>query len=286
MADASTLAQTRTLVTPEGVDLRVRIATASERALALMIDFFIMVAALIALSFAAAYAFQGTGVGGAGEVVQIIWMLGFFLLRCFYFILFETTPRAATPGKRIMGLRVAARSGGTLGADAVVARNAMRELEIFMPILFLFSQDSLGGVIVLCAIIWCAVFVFFPLFNKDRLRLGDVIAGTWVLKTPRQPLLADLTSESFAKPGQYVFTDAQLDKYGVKELQVLETVLRHSESTAVEAVADRIRQKIGWKRVPLEADLEFLKAYYAALRRRLEQRLLFGVRKADKHDMR
>ena len=50
------------------------------------------------------------------------------------------------------------------------------------------------------------------------------------------------------------------------------------------AVADQIRIKIGWTRSTYETDKEFLSAYYAALRRRLEQRLLFGKRKRDKHD--
>jgi hypothetical protein len=83
----------------------------------------------------------------------------------------------------------------------------------------------------------------------------------------------------------FAFTDAQLDAYGVKELQVLESVLRTSDTAAMEAVAQRIRQKIGWRRPPRELDSEFLRAYYAAMRRRLEQRLLFGVRKRDKFDV-
>jgi hypothetical protein len=85
-------------------------------------------------------------------------------------------------------------------------------------------------------------------------------------------------------PTGFVFTEAQLDQYGVKELQVLETVLRHAEPQAMDAVASRIRTKINWRRTPAELDSEFLQAYYAALRRRLEQRMLFGVRKKDKHD--
>jgi hypothetical protein len=50
------------------------------------------------------------------------------------------------------------------------------------------------------------------------------------------------------------------------------------------AVADQIRFKIGWTKTSYETDREFLAAYYAGLRRRLEQRLLFGKRKRDKHD--
>jgi hypothetical protein len=106
-----------------------------------------------------------------------------------------------------------------------------------------------------------------------------------VLKTPKQTLLPDLTSDRDAAPeGLFAFAIAQLDVYGVKELQVLEQVLRTQEPAAMAAVAERIRAKIVWKGRPGETDHDFLSAYYAALRRRLEQRLLFGVRKRDKHD--
>jgi hypothetical protein len=50
------------------------------------------------------------------------------------------------------------------------------------------------------------------------------------------------------------------------------------------AVAARIRAKIGWSGTDT-SDLEFLSAYYTALRRHLEQRMLFGRRKRDKFDL-
>jgi uncharacterized RDD family membrane protein YckC len=280
--------QQRPLVTPEGVDLRVKIAPVSERGAALLLDLAIIVGTLIAVTFVMAGFATATGLQGAsGQFAAIIWLLGFFLLRNFYFTSFECGTRGATPGKRVLGIRVAARSGGALRVDQVVARNAMRELELYLPIGFLFASGSdIEAVIILCGIVWCAIFVFFPLFNRDRLRLGDIIAGTWVIKAPKHVLLPDMAS---ARPGVQdaglIFTDAQLDQYGVKELQVLESVLRNADPTAMAAVAERIRAKISWRKTGRELDSEFLSAYYAALRRRLEQRLLFGKRKRDKHDL-
>jgi hypothetical protein len=99
---------------------------------------------------------------------------------------------------------------------------------------------------------------------------------------PRAQLLPDLTAR--AQPDQrFGFTPAQLDAYGIKELQVLEDVLRTREARTMAAVADRIRGKIGWAKA--EPDAEFLDAYYAGLRRRLETRLLFGRRRKDKFDL-
>jgi uncharacterized RDD family membrane protein YckC len=273
----------RELITPEGVDLRLHLAEASERASAFLIDMAIIVGLLIAISIVALLALIGSK-GHGGEAMGVIWLLGWFVLRNLYFILFELTPRAATPGKRMLGLRVAARNGGRLTTDAIFGRNAMRELEVYVPALFLLSNaHDIDAWVVLLGIIWCGVFVFFPLFNRDRLRVGDVVAGTWVVKTPKQRLLRDLGAGGSDGP-RFEFTREQLDAYGVKELHVLEEVLRRYDMTTVRAVAERIRAKIDWPSRPFEGDGDFLDAYYRALRGRLEQRLLFGKRRKDKFD--
>src|SRR6185369_3579209 len=80
------------------------------------------------------------------EPYLIIWLLGAFVLRNFWFIYFETGPRGATPGKRWFGLRVATRNGEPLSPDAVVARNLVRELELFLPLAALVYQPD-GGTI-------------------------------------------------------------------------------------------------------------------------------------------
>jgi uncharacterized RDD family membrane protein YckC len=264
----------REMITPEGVDLRLHLGQASERAAAFLLDFAIIVGTLIVFSLVLALALAGAGIKSR-EPMAVVWLLGAFLLRNLYFVLFELTPQAATPGKRIMGLRVAARNGGRLTADAIFGRNAMRELEVYLPLSFLLT---------LLGIVWCGVFVLFPLFNRDRLRVGDLVAGTWVVKTPKRRLLRDLASTSEPDAGRFAFTTAQLDAYGVKELLVLEDVLRRYNPKIVVAVAERIRAKIGWTPGAFEGDGEFLDAYYRALRGRLESRLLLGRRRKDKHD--
>ena len=283
----------RELVTPEGVDLRVQLAEASERAAAFLLDAAIIAAGLTVLTIVAIVALVGSGGNEvSGEIVGVIWLLGAFLARNAYFILFELTPRAATPGKRVLGLRVAARNGGRLTADAIFARNAMRELEVFIPLTFLISQGSqVDAWLDLIGVLWCSIFVFFPLFNRDRLRVGDMVAGTWVVKAPRRKLMADVAETAmagraaFAGRGEaFAFTQAQVDAYGAKELHVLEDVLRRTEARTIAAVAERIRGKIGWVRGADESDYAFLDAYYLALRGRLESRLLFGRRRRDKFD--
>ena len=278
----------RPLVTPEGAALNLRIASASERAGAFLLDFSLQIMAMIIFSWLLAVAFSEMGFRGwqvAGSIAAVV----IFLLRMFYFVFFEIGRKAATPGKRALGLRVAARDGGRLTANAVLARNFMRELEVFLPLTLLVmgAEDDISNWIRLLALVWAGIFVFFPLFNSEKLRVGDLIAGTMVIHAPRVKLKRDITSvDPLPAAEKHAFTTAELDAYGIHELHVLEDVLRQSTPDIKTRVADRIRAKIGRDKAEGEDDLAFLEAYYAALRARLEQRMLFGERKADKFDTR
>ncbi len=272
----------RRLVTPEGVDLGVIIGDSGQRIGAFIIDLTVMIVAMIALTFLAGYAFVARQ---GGEISGVIWLLGFFLIRNFYFIAMELRPRAATLGKRWMKLRVVARDGGRLTADAVVARNLMREVETFLPLTMLVTGLSAGTVDALTGwlgFIWTGVFLCFPLLNKDRLRVGDLLAGTWVIRTTRDKLVRDLTT--LPTLAAFVFTHEQLDAYGVYELETLEGVLRRSDNAAKLTVAQAIVDKIGWPTEVTDID-GFLTAYYTQLRARLEKRLLLGKRRTDKFDV-
>ena len=280
----------RTLVTPEGIDLRLRIADGGARVGAFTIDLTIMVLTILATLF-----FIGFVVGSMGgddtEIAIAIWILFAFFLRNFYFMFFEMGPKAATPGKRLMKIRVASRTGGHLKANSIFARNAMRELEFFLPLYFVFApKTGVEGWMTLLGTIWSFLFLLFPLFNKDRLRAGDLIAGTWVVQAPRLHLSKDL-SEAPQATTKYHFSQNQIDAYGVKELHVLEDVLRKDNPKTIEEVTARIQQKIEWADTDTaqsthETRREFLSTYYAALRGKLETKLLFGVRRKDKFDRR
>lgn len=278
----------RSLITPEGIDLRLEIASVGQRLAALIIDMMIIIGVIVLFTLAAGFVFGS--MTRAGEMIAVIWLLGLFLLRNGYFLAFEMSARAGTPGKRVMGLRVAARDGGRLRFEAIFTRNVLRELELFLPLSAMLAAPLSGGGgdvdgwIYVLGLIWCAVFVFLPLFNADKLRAGDLVAGTWVLRTPKQKLLRDMADDNAAHQPNLAFTPAQLDAYGIKELQVLEQVLRTRDKPTVRAVADRIAGKIEFTRGDV-TDLEFLRAYYHAVRGRLESRLLMGRRRKDKFDL-
>jgi len=279
-ADAgSEVLQVREMVTPEGVDLRLVLPHASERVAAFLIDVAIMIATLVVGSILIMLVAFATP-WSPREMLVALWLLAFFFLRNFYFVAFELTPRGATPGKRALGIRVAMRDGGPSTAESIFVRNAMRELELFLPISFLAaSAVGIDAMVALIGTVWCAVFALFPLFNRDRLRVGDLVAGTWVVRAPRRVLGIDLAGNDAPV---IAFSREALDVYGIKELNVLEDVLRKRDPGVIKAVAERIRAKIGME--PNEPDLDFLLAYYKALRAHLESRLLFGRRRRDKFD--
>ena len=273
----------RSFVTPEGVDLTLEIARAGSRFGALLLDLMMMAGILLGVTFLAGYFSIASG---AGDVGIIVWLLGFFLLRNFWFALFELGPRAATPGKRIIGIRVVARDGGRLTVAAVMARNLVREIEIFLPLTFLLQSmldDSVDGWIATVGLLWAGGMGFFLLFNRDRMRLGDLIGGTWVVNAKRKKIAVDLASVRLANDvGAPIFSDAELAVYGVYELQQLERVLRDNDKVTIIAVSDAIRAKIG--RPFGDEDRLFLIAYYRQAKARMERDLLFGKRRANKYE--
>ena len=271
----------RKLITPEGIDLQVQLADIGARIGAYVIDQIIINIGLIAAFFIIVFG----GLAAGPEIVITVFILINFFVRNFYYMFFEMGPKAATPGKRISKIRVASRTHARLTANAVFARNALREIEINLPLSFLaMGGNAVDGWIALLGLLWSGIFLFFPLFNKDRLRAGDLIAGTWVVRAPKPILANDIAAQKADLDSAYSFTPEQVEAYGVHELHVLENVIRANEQQTVMDVADRIRNKISWQKGMSEVDLDFLKAYYAALRGRLETRLLFGVRRKDKFD--
>lgn len=287
----------RMVVTPEGIALPFLVGARSARAGALIIDFLIIIVSIFVVTLLLGWIFGGliremedvAALGGAAEFLIIIYILFIFLARYGYFMGFEMGPRGATLGKRMVGLRVAARDGGRLTAEAVIARNLLRDIEIFLPLVFIFTAPSgEGGPAAIAAMVWFLVFMLFAVFNRDAMRAGDLVAGTWVVEAPRTALAAALSTEGAARKGasdvtgaEYKFGDEELAVYGEFELQTLERVLRDGKQEAIEAVAETICRKIGWN--PGAGDERaFLESFYAQLRARLEGDMRFGKRKANK----
>lgn len=275
---------------PEGVPLRFEVATLGSRFAAQLID--LVVTALFAAALPLLLLVSDAA---AGSVVVLAGSLLFFLIRAPYYVATELVWNGQTLGKRIRRLRVVSADGRSLRPWSVAVRNIMKELEVFVPGTALFMAAGASVLDDLVLLGWIAILLAVPLTNRRRQRLGDIVAGTYVIRQPEAVLMPDLAeSAPAAARGRFVFLPHQLDHYGAYELQTLEQVLRtdtgrfdrrtarrHRQSMV--RVAENIRKKIDYTGpVPAGDVPEFLEAFYLAQRRYLENRKLFGDARADK----
>ncbi len=290
---SSARAWANTLLTPEGVPLAFQVAGVGVRMGAQIID-----VAITLLAAAAILILLVTlGVAAPGTVAAIASLL-FFAIRIPYYVATELIWNGQTLGKRFLKIKVVSNDGGPLSTNALVVRNLMKEAEVFLPGTLVLTLDSNTPEYSLIAFLWVIATLAVPVFNKRRRRLGDYAAGTYVIHLPQPVLLPDLAQQrpiSTTKTDQFTFLSHHLDHYGAYELQTLEDLLRAGEnntnsvaqqnrSATLQAVTDRIRRKIDYaEHIPEERRAEFLLAFYNAQRAHLEQKQLFGERRADKH---
>ncbi|MSU88112.1 RDD family protein [Rhodobacteraceae bacterium 2CG4] len=276
------------ILPPEGVPIRFEVAGLGARTVAQIADILVTFAVLVVLM---AVLFLSDLV--SLEAVIAIGALLFFAIRVPYYVLTETLMNGQTWGKRLTGLRVIAADGRSLTAHAVTVRNLLKEMEIFIPGTLLLATTSLDRLTVILLLGWIGILLAVPLTNAHRQRLGDILAGTYVVMLPTPVLLPDLAEQPVADAA-YRFLPHHLDHYGRYELQTLEALLqvdagalsriaaeRHRAN--LRKVAETISRRIGYETHVPEADTEgFLLAFYRTQRAYLENRKLFGDAREDK----
>jgi len=142
----------REVPTPEGIELRLRLAGPVSRSLAWLIDFLVRLVALAAF---------GTALGMLGKFGMGIALILWFGLEWFYPTVFEVWFDGATPGKRSLGLTVLHDDGTPVRLPASLTRNLLRAVDFF-PFLYGFGLVTM-------------------LLSRDFKRLGDIAAGTVVV---------------------------------------------------------------------------------------------------------
>lgn len=277
---------------PEAVRLRFPLASLPARLFAFGVDVAI-IATVIVLLIVVASVFSS--LTRFHEPIAFM-LIGLFFVRHFYFFTFEVLWHGATPGKRLMGLRVISRDGGGLTVDAIATRNLVRDVELFVPLVVIAAPGQVfGGApswIWVPAALWTLVISLLPVLTHERTRAGDLVGGTVVVRLPQAELIADEAARpSLAPPsGAITFTAAQLSVYGERELEVLATLIRQIDrgNAAPQdqvVVARTIAQKIDYAGPePTAEPTRFLTTFYKQQRAALEKRLLFGKRKESKHD--
>jgi len=155
----------------EGVTVHLLPAGPVPRALAYAVDLCIR----IGIYYVLAMTFALTAIV-LGEATTGIMLISFFLMEWFYNVYFEMSARGATPGQRMMGLRVVSETGAAPTVGQSMLRNLVRTAD-FLPVGY-----ALGAVVMLS--------------TKRFQRLGDLAARTLVVhhdkvdgEAQRRPML-------------------------------------------------------------------------------------------------
>lgn len=154
----------RLILTPEHVPIRLSPAGLGSRFLALLTDVAIVLGTLSLLSLVVRAVFSFSP--GVAEAVVTT---ASFVLFVGYPIWFELRHQGRTPGKRAFGLRVVDGRGLPIRLEQSFVRNVLRALD-FAPLFY-----GVGGLV--------------SLFDRDRRRLGDILADTLVVheRLPLRP---------------------------------------------------------------------------------------------------
>lgn len=145
-----------TIVTPEGIELSLALASIGSRFIAGTADLLLQVALIGLIGLLA-------GSIGAGQGIAIF-AVGGFAAFYLYDVLFEILAAGQTPGKRITHLRVVREHGEPIDLPSSAVRNLVRLLE-GPPFLYLPAVCSIA-------------------ITRRNQRIGDLAAGSLVIRIP------------------------------------------------------------------------------------------------------
>jgi len=173
------------LQTPESVEIEFTLAGIGNRALALLVDYFLLGITLLlfvlAWAILSVQSFDLISSWTRNSQSLGLWLLAIFFLIVFfiyagYFVFFETLWQGQTPGKRFAKIRVVRDDGRPIGLAQATLRSLLRPLDEFLYI---------GA--------------FFIMFSRREKRLGDWAAGTIVIDSHITAASANFTISEQAR---------------------------------------------------------------------------------------
>src|SRR5437762_1809620 len=171
--------------TPEHLVLELELAGLGSRMAATVCDAGLLVLAFVLLGVGIQLLPTPTGGDAEGPwstLAAIVLILTVFLLFWGYFLLFEALNDGRTPGKRLMGIRVVMDTGHPLTFTAAAVRNLVRIVDMQPVLTYL-------------------VGLGFVLFHPQNKRLGDIVAGTVVVRDrPENLHLASAGADAVREP--------------------------------------------------------------------------------------
>ena len=230
-----TLEQQVDIETPEQVVLSYTVAGIGSHAAAALLDYLILFLAstglivlLMILSRVASVGVPSTAVErGSGAWALAVLFLLLFAVQWGYFVFFEALWDGQTPGKRRLGLRVVQDGGYSVSFGASAVRNIARILDMQPGFLY-------------------AVGIVSAAFNKSGKRLGDTMAGTFVVQervVRTVPEAAAAEAATGTAPVAASLSDAEYELLeGFLARRASLTAERRAELT--EQLVERFRQRV------------------------------------------
>lgn len=161
----------RTVETPEGCHIDLRVAGLVARSRAWLADFAIRAVVYLVAAQVLAF-FDRIGFG--------VMLLLVFVLEWLYPVYFEAAWHGATPGKRACRLAVLRDDGSPIGWGEAMIRNTVRVVD-FLPFFYMAGTISM-------------------FLTRDFKRLGDLAAGTIVVYTDEPAPIPALPAEGGSDP--------------------------------------------------------------------------------------
>lgn len=216
--------QTIEIETTQNVKIDYPVASIGERVVASIIDALIVIGYIILVFityFAALDAF-----GSSEYFFSIAFFIFLFLPAFFYHLLCEIFLNGQSFGKKIMKLRVVKTDGSQAGIGSYFLRWILRPIDI----------DFTYGAVALVTL----------LINGKGQRLGDIAAGTTVIKLKTETKLEDTVL--YRTPTGYTIKYPQVSSLSDKDIRVIKEVLdlryRRMDNIAYEKVLFKAKETI------------------------------------------
>ncbi|MEH2390632.1 MAG: RDD family protein [Nostoc sp.] len=246
-----------TFQTPESVELEFTLAGIGNRALALLIDYTILIVTLLIfvltwsvlstqlLNFVEDFFTNGKNLG--------VWLLAILFIIAFaiyisYFVFFETLWFGQTPGKRFAKIRVVRDDGRLIGLQQATLRTLLRP----------FDETLFIG-------------AFLIMLGRREKRLGDLAAGTIVIQAQTPTASATLTISEQAKVlNQQLVEIADLSQLLPDDFAVIREYLQRRGAMSLKAraslslkLAEQVQTIINLEKLPEAVTPDvFLEAVY------------------------
>jgi len=216
--------ETIDVITSQHVTIKYQAATVVERLAALLLDFFFIGIYFFAVNFTLSE-LNNAGVFMAEDHSLYVTVSVLFWLPAFaYHFLLESMLGGRTPGKMILKIKVTNIDGSTPGIGAYFLRWILMLVDFYLP------PQVIG-----------AAFIIFSNYHQ---RLGDMAAGTIVIKT-NQSILLDLDDSYYDFPDDYQPAFINVEKLSEGQaVFIMKLLIEPKQSRTVENSVSELASKV------------------------------------------